>query len=381
MENQRHLFDIPDDISYFNTAANAPQLLSVAESLHRGVDSKNHPWNRLQDDYLEDADTVRKLASGLFGGRQEDFAIVPSSSFGMSSATHALREVLSAGDRVVLMDGDFPSVTLPFQRLAHDIGIQLDIVSQPEDDNWTAAILNKLHAKTKALAIASCHWTNGAYIDLEKVSRRCKEIGTVLALDLTQTLGVIPFSFDKIQPDFAVASGYKWLLCPYGFSLFYVAPTWQNSRPLDESWLNRVSPFDHKAVFENPLSYAPGARRFDIGEKSVPTLLPGAISALGQLQKWGIPAIANTLAKINETLITALSDAGLAIAHRYERYPHMFGVKIPNSLTIDIVSELAKSKAYVSKRGNYIRVAPHLHISPSDIDNLVNSLTNLSLKG
>ena len=46
LTSQRHLFDIPDDIAYFNCASNSPLLNESQRRLHEGVRSKSHPWER-----------------------------------------------------------------------------------------------------------------------------------------------------------------------------------------------------------------------------------------------------------------------------------------------------------------------------------------------
>lgn len=107
------------------------------------------------------------------------------------------------------------------------------------DGNWTRAILDSHDTTVKVVAISSCHWTNGAYIDLREIGKACRATGAILVVDATQTLGAMPFSITEVQPDFLVAAGYKWLLCPYGFSILYVNERWRNARPLEESWLAR----------------------------------------------------------------------------------------------------------------------------------------------
>ena len=61
----------------------------------------------------------------------------------------------------------------------------------------------------------------------------------MLVVDASQSLGAVPFSIAQVEPDFLVAAGYKWLLCPYGFAVLYVSERWRNARPLEESWLAR----------------------------------------------------------------------------------------------------------------------------------------------
>jgi selenocysteine lyase/cysteine desulfurase len=91
--------------------------------------------------------------------------------------------------------------------------------------------------------------------------------------DATQTLAAMPFSIENVQPDFLVAAGYKWLLCPYGFSLLYVSERWRNARPLEETWLARDNAENFAALVKYSDTYIPGARKFDVGEKCTATIL------------------------------------------------------------------------------------------------------------
>ena len=105
----------------------------------------------------------------------------------------------------------------------------------------------------------------------------------------------MPFSVDEVQPDFMIAAGYKWMLSPYGFGLMYVAKEWQSSRPLEETWVARKNADDFAGLVEYNDEYMEGARRFEVGEKGTPTILPGAIAALEQIAAWKIDRIAATL--------------------------------------------------------------------------------------
>ncbi len=53
--SQRHLFDVPHDVAYFNCAYNSPQLNASRDRLLSGVVEKSHPWNRTSADFFRDA--------------------------------------------------------------------------------------------------------------------------------------------------------------------------------------------------------------------------------------------------------------------------------------------------------------------------------------
>ncbi|MCK9206285.1 MAG: aminotransferase class V-fold PLP-dependent enzyme, partial [Salinivirgaceae bacterium] len=219
IQSQRQLFDIPDDIAYFNCAYNSPQLNESRKRLQSGVSAKNHPWERTASSFFDDAETIRRLASDILGGDPDGYAIIPAASYGLSTAARAIEPQLHTGDNILLIAEEFPSNVLPWKRVAQERGANLVTVPTPANGNWTQAIVDKIDNGIKVVSLSTCHWTNGAYIDLVAIRQVCNKTGSIMIIDATQSLGAMLFSMDTIKPDFLVAAGYKWLLCPYGFSL------------------------------------------------------------------------------------------------------------------------------------------------------------------
>jgi selenocysteine lyase/cysteine desulfurase len=374
---QRHLFDIPEEIAYFNCAYNSPQLKATRAALQRGADSKSEPWKRTVASFFDDADTLRTLAANLFGGDADGYAVIPAASYGLSTAARAVEPRLRPGDRILVVADEFPSGVLPWMKTARETGAVLTTVPTPTSGGWAEAILHCLTDEIKVVALSTCHWTSGALIDLDPVSTWCRELGCMLVVDATQSLGAMPFPMDEIQPDFLVAAGYKWLLCPYGFGLMYVSERWRNARPLEETWISRDNARDFTTLAEYSEGYLPGARRFDVGETCVPTTLPGAIKALEQIGEWGIDRIAATLAEKNRRICVALEGLGFALPSPAERCPHLFGAQMPAGCATDPVGKLKQKGIFVSRRGNSIRIAPHVFIDEHDIARLVSGLEEL----
>lgn len=371
LPSQRHLFDIPLEIAYFNCAYNSPQLNESQNRLLSGVRTKSHPWERTSASFFEDAETLRRLSSEIFGGDPSGYAVVPAASYGLSTAARAIEPHLQPGEKILVVAEEFPSNVLPWKRTARQTGAILITVATPEHGSWTQAILDKIDKGVKVVAISPCHWTNGAFIDLVAIGRACRERRGILAVDATQTLGAMPFSIEDVKPDFLVAAGYKWLLCPYGFSLLYVAEQWRDARPLEETWLARDNAEDFTALVKYSDSYMPGARRFDMGEKCSATILPGAIAALEQIKKWRVENISQSLSKINGRIATHLEQLGFHLPDKAERCPHMFGAQLPGGYEGNLVDELKLRKIFISQRGKAVRFAPHLHVTNDDVDRLL----------
>jgi len=374
LPSQRQLFDIPEDVAFFNSATNSPLLRESRKRLMEGVTEKSHPWDRTADRFFTNAETIRTLSARLFGGDADGYAIIPAASYGISTAARAIEPSLGPGDLILLIDEEFPSNVLPWQRTANETGAEIKTIPTPQNGNWTEAILNGLDSKVKVVALSSCHWTNGSYIDLEIIGAACREVNAIFVIDATQSLGAMPFSIENVRPDFLIAAGYKWLLCPYGFGILYVSEQWRDARPLEEVWLARQNAEDFSGLVKYSDVYMPGARRFDMGEKCIPTILPGAIAALEQIEEWGIENIADTLSLINQTIIRELEVMGFDVPYINQRCPHMFGAVLPNGYQGDLVSELMQHGVHLSKRGNAIRFSPHLHVTEKDVRCLLEAL-------
>jgi selenocysteine lyase/cysteine desulfurase len=377
LSSQRHLFDIPPDIAYFNCAYNAPQLNETSRRLAAGITVKNHPWEIMPADYFTDAETVRNLAAAVFEGEADGYAVIPAASYGLSAAARAIEPQLQAGDGILMMEEEFPSNVLPWRRIAQEKNVHIVTVPVPADGDWTKAILERMDRRIKVASLSPCHWTNGAFVNLAAVRQACNTTGSLLVVDATQVLGAMPFSIEEIQPDFMIAAGYKWLLSPYGFGLMYVAKQWRDARPLEESWQARENAEDFASLVRYSDHYMPGARRFDVGEKCRPTILPGAIAALEQLRSWTVPAIAASLAVMNQQIASYLEQLEFRLPPAAQRCPHLFGAAIPAHYKGNLVTELKSRKIFVSQRGSSVRFAPHLFITADDIARLLGAMDDL----
>ncbi|WP_159096771.1 aminotransferase class V-fold PLP-dependent enzyme [Pseudovibrio sp. Alg231-02] len=371
---QRHLFDIPPNIAYFNCSYNAPLLIGSKKALIEGAASKCWPWQRTPNEFFDDAEAFRRAAYTAFGTSVDNFAIVPSASYGSATVARILEEHLSFGDEVIVLQEAFPSNYLPWLRLTQETGAKLVVIPTPDDYDWTRAVLNEINSRTKLIAVPNCHWTNGVLLDLNKISSAAKNVGSFLVLEVTQSLGANPIDIDSLEPDFLISAGYKWMLCPYGLSLFYADPKWHHARPLEETWLSREGAEDFENLVEYADQYQVGARRFEMGQKSIPSVLPGGIAALRQIGEWGVANIAETLRRTNRQISELLEMYGFQTIPEEVRSPNILGARLENGVPDTLISSLAERNVYISKRGSSLRFAPYLHNTENDIDRLAEAL-------
>jgi selenocysteine lyase/cysteine desulfurase len=377
---QRHLFDIPDDVSYLNCAYMSPLMKPVVEAGEAGLRRKMHPWELTADQFFSGAEQFRETAALLLDCSPDCIAIVSSAGYGMQTA--ALNLPVRKGQAILVLEEQFPSNYYPWQAVCQETGATLKTVPWPADNDWTAAVLAALTPEVGIAALPNVHWTSGGRLDLARIEQPCRQIGAALVLDLTQSLGVLPFKVGDTQngvaPDFAVAASYKWLLGPYSVGLLYVAPQWHNGRPLEQGWIQRANSRDFSSLILYSEKYDTGARRFDMGERSNFALLPPAIRAMEQILHWGVGEIGATSGALNRRLAETAAELGFSAPAEPLRAPHYLclrrKVPIPGQLT----ELLAREKVFVSVRGSSIRVTPHIYNNERDCDRLIACLKRIA---
>jgi selenocysteine lyase/cysteine desulfurase len=372
LADQRAQFEIDDEVAYLNTASLSPLLRSVRAAGEAALVQRGRPWTITADHWFSDVERLRSSIARLINGSPEGVALVPASSYGLSVAARNLHA--GPGDRVLVLDQEFPSSYYTWRRFAARTGSDLVEVARQPGQRWTDAVLAALDERTAVVVVPNVHWTNGAWVDLHAVKVRAGDVGAALVVDASQSLGAVPLDIESLRADFVVSVGYKWQLGAVGVSYLYVDERHRSGEPLEENWALRVGADDFAALVDYQDEYQPGARRFDMGQRPSFGLVPMAIAAIDQLLAWGVPDIAEALGRVTDEIAERARALGLAPPARDERGPHILGLELPPDAMDRVAGALARNGVVVSVRGRSLRIAPHLHTSTADIDRLVDAL-------
>jgi len=344
-----------------------------------GLSRKSQPWKIGPEDFFSNVELARQLFARVIDGDSEGVALLPSVSYGIACAARNLP--LPAGSEIVVLAEQFPSNVYIWQDLARRGGATLRTVDRPEDGNWTREILAALGPKTAIAALPHCHWTDGTLIDLERVGAELRRLGAYLVIDGCQSVGALPLDVEVVQPDFLVTGSYKWLLGPYSQGFLWVAPRWRDGEPLEQNWIARANSRDFAAVANYTDEFAPGARRFDVGEVSNFGLLPATVAALEQCLEWGVEAIQKTLRQHTDTIGEHAASLGLGVVPPENRAGHLIGLRLGGRDPRALAAVLADARVFVSVRGDSIRVAPHVYNNSDDIERFLDVLASTLASG
>ena len=370
--DQRELFEIPEGVAYLNCAYMSPQLRSAREIGERAVARKSRPWEITSSDFFEDAENSRALFARLVGGEPDGVALVPSVSYGIAVA--AANVPLREGERVLILEDQFPSNVYSWREVAKRTGARLVTVPRPDDHDWTSVVLDLLDEDAAIVAVPNCHWTDGSLLDLGRLGEGTRRVGAALVVDGIQSLGAHPFDVGEVRPDFLVASAYKWLLGPYGIGFLYAGERWREGTPIEHNWINRRGSEDFSRLVGYQDSFQPGARRYDVGERSNFALLPMANEALRQILDWGVDNVSETIGELTDLIERKAKDRGIEAIPAERRARHIVGLKLSSAAPGDLAARLAGENVFVSVRGESVRVSPHLYNTERDVERLFAAL-------
>jgi selenocysteine lyase/cysteine desulfurase len=375
LECQRGLFDVPEEVAYLNCAYISPLLRAAREVGEAAVGRKSHPWQIQPEDFFGETEVVRGLFADLVGGDADGVAIIPSTTYGVAVAAANL--ALEPGQTILVLEEEFPSNVYPWRELAREAGAKVVTVPYPRDHDWTAAVLERIGEDTAVVAAPNCHWTDGGLVDLVAVGKRAREVGAALVVDAAQSLGALPLDVREVRPDFLISPTYKWLLGPYSLGFMWVAPEHREGKPVEHSWFNRKGSEDFQGLTKYRDDFQPGARRYDVGERSNPVLLPIAIVAFRQLLGWGVENVDATLRRLTAEIEGRAREFGFRVSPAEHRAGHLIGLRMEEGVPDNLAGKLAEASVFVSVRGSSIRVGPHLHNTPEDLDRMFEVLKKL----
>ncbi len=380
LTNQRKKFSLPANSTYLNCSYMSPLLKEVEKAGIEGMKRKRNPATISPDNFFDQTEILRDEYAKLINVKEpKRIVVIPSVSYGLANVSKNLKADHS--HNIVIAGEQFPSNVYPWLSIQKERGVNLRTVLAPSvlkdrGKIWNERILDAIDSNTRMVALGNVHWADGTKFDLIEIRKRSRDVGALLVIDGTQSVGALPFDVSKIQPDALVCGGYKWLLGPYSIGLAYYGNYFDGGTPVEENWMNRKFSEDFSALILYQDEYQPSSLRYEVGEHSNFILVPMLIASIKQLNKWTPENIQQYCAKITHKPIELLRNEGFWIEDENYRGHHLFGMRLPQGTDIEKVKlALQKNKISVSVRGDAIRVASHLYNSESDLMKLVKGLT------
>ncbi len=375
-------FRLPSDLHYLNCAYMSPLPREVEAAGILGIRRKRNPSGIRPPDFFQETEELRSLYGGLLEGVESDsVAVLPAVSYGVAVAARNAGSL--KGRNVVVARDQFPGNVYAWMAGARRQGGELRMVDPPPSSasgegrgaGWSRRLAEAIDEQTAVVALGPVHWADGTRFDLEAVGARAREVGALLVVDATQSLGADPFPMTSVRPDAVISAAYKWLLGPYSMALGYFGERIQGGIPLEEGWITRAGSQDFRGLVDYTEAYAPGAIRYDVGERSNFILTPMTVAGLRLVHQWTPRRIREHCAALTGPLARTLREEGHQVEEERWRAPHILGVRLREGVDMERVRmSLEHRNVHVSLRGDAVRISPHVYNGPEDMAALVEGL-------
>jgi selenocysteine lyase/cysteine desulfurase len=373
LASQRALFEMPRHICYLNSASYSPLPLRTQEAGRAAVERKGTPWTLDAAFASEQHERARAAAARLINADPSDIALIPSVSYGVATAAKVL--TIERRTRVIVLEDDHSSPVLESQTRATAQGFAVETIRQPDDGDWTSAVLAAIErsgaAPVSLASISSVHWSDGGLIDIKKIGAALRQRGAAFLIDATHSVGVLAMDVRRLDPDFVIFPTYKWLLGPYGRAFLYIARRHQAGIPLEQTSFGRRNVRADNEVYFADVGYVSDARRFDMGERDHFISMEMASIGMEMMAEWGAAAVAQRLAMLTDRIAEGVRDAGVDVPERRVRAPHILSLGFKDGMPTGLIEELGSEGVYVAARLGRLRISPHVFNDEADADRFV----------
>lgn len=290
------------------------------------------------------------------------------------------------GDEVVYCpDLEHPANVLPWRNLALRRGVRLRAVPADGGRLPSVRMAEAVGPRTRVIAAAAVSYSPGYVADLAPLKEARDRHGAYLVVDAAQSVGVLRTDVDRTGADVLAVATQKSLSAFYGTGFLYcrrgVAEALKPAALGRHGVVFELAKAAETALPDEGIPYAPGARRFDLGNYNY----LGAVAAdraLEMLESFGAAAIEERSLGLARRLADGFTDLGLPLTggEPGSWLSHIVTVgelgrqgerTVKDPALADLWARLKAADIVMSVRRAVLRLSCFIHNNEADIDRVL----------
>jgi cysteine desulfurase/selenocysteine lyase len=317
---------------------------------------------------------IKKILSELLNCSPDELGLIHNTAEGMNFISHGMDFV--AEDEVILLENEYPSNVYPWRHLEKKGAKLVTTPMETSPEAFLKALKPLITDKTRAISLSAVHWCTGMPLPLEQIGALCKEKGIDFVVDGAQGVGLQPLDTQKANIDYMAFPAWKWLLGPLGLGVLYISKEKLNS--LKPIFIGTESVVQHQEYLPYKSELKPTTDRFTISTANFNDWVYFE-AALGFLQDIGFAAVRDRILELSAYLSAGLAKIGFKVlSDQFPDYPTGIVVCEKPGVGSDIImQQLKQNKIVAAERLGRVRFAPHVYISPEQLDEALAVLEKL----
>lgn len=352
-----------DRMVYLNTAGGGPICRQAADAARAYYDEAESLADTQWDEWLARTEVVREQVAGLIGATPSQVSFLQNTSLAMN----IISKMFEPGQKVVALDAEFPSCTLPWMNSGHFVRlVDTDGVGGLTPDQ----LRDTLTPDDDVLVVSSVQFATGYRADLSAFGQICKDAGVRFVVDATQSICAYDIDLNVDGIDALMFSGYKWAAAGYGIAVLCLAESMSEFDPPLVGWRSANHPY---RLENSRLELGSGGAVHELGHPTFPGIfsLGGAISTFNRV---GIPVISARIDSLCDRMRRELVDLGFEITSSTKPGATSGIVRVSSSDSDRTAKALQEHGVWISSRRGQLRMSVHAFNNDNDLDALVQVL-------
>jgi len=354
------------------------QYPGKAAEMAEALSTFSNTWGALDDGQWPNVLSARaefiNLWRDLIDAPEGTLTSAENVTTGLFSVLGGLPTEHLRGKRVLVAADCFPSLHFLLNGMQARLGFTLETVPVRQGDFWVRdEDMIAAWGPDVGLALLTFVTSTSSHrCDLDALLAHGRQMGSLVGVDLTQGIGIIPFSLNDHPVDFVLSTTLKWLCGTPGAGIIQMRDDLLKSvKPELRGWFSQDNPFSWDL---DAFDYAPDARRFEHGTPSVLACV-GSVPAL----KWhaGQGGLLAHNRGLTKAIMENAEEMGLPLATPKDEAARGGSVMLQLSETTDpvaLVDGLRGEDVHVDCRGRILRISPGAVTRGQHVDRLFDSL-------
>ena len=364
------------DRVWVNTAHQGPLPRVAADAARLAVEEKLDPRRMVEEAFFEVPRTLRATLGRLVGAVPQEIVLGNSTSYGLDLLAHGLP--LRAGDEVLVVEGDFPASVYPWLPLQRR-GVSVRTVPASSGGLEPEDLQAALSDRTRVVCTSWVFSFTGRSVDVPALVEVCREHDDItFVLNGSQAVGARPTDVRALGVDALVSCGFKWLCGPYATGFAWLRPELVERLEYEQGyWLAQVdeiaNPPEHYALRDDLAASA-----YDVFCTANLSTYPAWERAISLLLDIGLEQIE----RHDQALVTQLVDGlpggwNLRSPNDEARRSTLVFLEPDSPDTVDhALQRLDTAGVDAGQRTGMLRLSPHIHNTPDDIDRVLAPLAS-----
>jgi cysteine desulfurase / selenocysteine lyase len=377
----RSIFENLEAKSYLNYAAFSPPSVLTRSIIEAWYQDYSRLGASAYTLWVSQRDRLRERLSELINCEAECIGFGNSTSGLISDVTLMLD--WKKNDRVLVFNGDFPSVIYPVKNAVQQFGLELVMHELDGFGDHSGSGLERIETELKKglrlIALSSTQFHTGLLLPIKQISELCHKYGAEILVDAAQSCGAIDFSITDENIDYLMAPTHKWLMGIEGAAFIYISNSAMERLVFRRTgWMSYENGLDFLFGEPNKMSYQNNVKKrssfVELGmSNSIGfAALEAGISAHLSI---GMKNITNHIQQLHDRIEIGLTKKGYQSMRADDQNSRssILSFLPPTGIkTADLAKKFSDNSVSISTPDGYLRFAPSWPTNITEVDYMLN---------